>query len=542
MKKLLILVTSFILVLAGCSSNSDSFVYLVNKSVETLDPVDASYSQTFQLFSNIYIGPEQVNGDGKLVMAGAKSVDVSDDNLTYTINLRDDVKWVDNTGAEMGTVTANDYVSAYQRMVDPSEASIFSYIFEIVDNATEVINGDLKPDQLKVVAIDDYTLQITLDTVAPYFESMLAFGSFVPQPAAAVEKYGDDYGTSPETTWYNGAYYVTSYDPDYAIELSKNPLYINAENVQLENITFRLNEDSSARYNSFLNKESNYAEITTPEDYEQGKAVGVVTDRLTSYSYYAVLNARDEAVTSNLNLRKGIAYGFDRQTIAEGVYGNINTPIEYIIPKELTTAAYNGVDYHDYSSDSLITYDTKKANEYFDAYMKEMGYTDRSQITIELLASADATGNSKFAEVVQSSYLQEFGITINLTVQPFEQFIASKKSGAFDMYLQSWGPDYADPSTYLGLWQSSQIGSQNYAGYSNSEYDKLYKHAVNQTDTEKRFKEFAKLEKELVDDAVAIPFFQLNSPYALTDGYTMTFDSLAQISQEYVKYEEPKNE
>lgn len=542
MKKLMVIMLSFILVLAGCGSSSDSFVYLVNKSVETMDPVDASYSQSFQLFSNIYIGAEQVNGAGELTMAGAKSVEVSDDNLTYTINLRDDVKWVDNTGAEMGVVTANDYVTAYQRMVDPNEASIFSYIFEIIDNAPEVISGELAPSDLMVKATDDYTLVITLNNVAPYFESMLAFGSFVPQPTAAIEQYGDEYGTTPETTWYNGAYYVTEYDPDYTIELSKNPLYINADNVQLENITFRLSEDSSARYNSFLNDESNYAEITTPEDYDQGKAEGVVQDKLTSYSNYAVLNTRDEAVTSNLNLRKGLAYGFDRQTIVEGVYGDINTPIEYIIPADLTTAAYDGVDYHDYSSDSLITYNKEEADKFFDAYMKDMGYTNRAQIEIKLLASADASGNSKFAEIVQSSYLQNYGITIDLDVQPFEQFIQLKKSGAFDMYLQSWGPDYADPSTYLGLWQSNQIGSQNYAAYSNSEYDKLYAKALNETDTEARFTDFAKLEKQLVDDAVAIPFFQLNSPYVLTEGYTMTFDSFNQISNEYVTYEEPKNE
>ncbi len=537
MKKLIIGLFSFLVILTGCGSNTDSFVYLVNQSVETLDPVDASYSQTFQLFANIYAGPEQINGDDELVLAGASAVDISDDNLTYTIHLRDDVRWVDNTGADMGPVTAQDYVNGYRRMVDPAEASIFSYIFEIIDNATEVINGELDPSELAVTASDDYTLEITLDHVAPYFESMLAFGSFVPQPTAAVEEYGDEYGTSAETAWYNGAYYITEYDPDYVISLEKNPLYINSDQVELEQIDFRLNEDSTSRYNSFLNGESDYAEITTPEDYEQGLTDGVVQDKLTSYSYYAVLNARDEAVTSNLNLRKALAYGFDRQTIVEGVYGNINQPIEYIIPQDLTTAAYNGVDYHDYSSDSLMTYDKAKANEYFDAYMKETGLTDRSEIEIDLLASADASGNSKFAEVVQSSYLQEFGITINLTVQPFEQFLVSKKSGAFDMYLQSWGPDYADPSTYLGLWQSAQIGSQNYAGYSNPKYDELYQKAVNETDVDARFSEFAQLEKMIVDDAVAIPFFQLNTPYALTEGYTMPFDSFSQISNEYVTYQ-----
>lgn len=538
MRRLLVVFLGLIIGLTGCSSGSDSFVYLVNAAMETLDPVDASYSQTFQLFANIYLGPEQINGDDELVLGGAESVDISDDQLTYTIHLRDDVKWVDNTGAEMGTVTANDYVTGYRRMVDPGEASIFSYIFEIIDNATEIINGEMKPEELGVTALDDYTLEIKLDHVAPYFESMLAFGSFVPQPTAAIEQYGDDYGTTAETAWYNGAYYVTDYDPDYVVSLTKNPLYINADNVQLENIDFRLNEDSTSRYNSFINGEADYAEITTPEDYDQGKADGVVQDKLTSYSNYAVLNASDEAVTSNLNLRKGLAYGFDRETLVKGVFGDINQPIEYIIPKGLTTAAYDGVDYHDYSSDSLITYDKDKADEYFDLYMDEMGYTERSQIEIDLLASADASGNSKFADVVQSSYLQNFGITINITVEPFKQFLASKKSGAFDMYLQSWGPDFADPSTYLSLWQSSQIGSQNYAGYSNPEYDELYAKAINETDVDKRFSEFAELEQMLVDDAVAIPFYQLNSPYVLTDGYTMGFDSFNQISNEFTTYEE----
>lgn len=537
MKRFFVAILSLVLILAGCSSSASNFTYIVNAAVETMDPVDASYSQTFQLFADIYLGPNQINGDGNLVAGNASSIDVSDDGLTYTINLRDDVYWVDNTGAEMGPVTADDYVNGYQRMVDPSEASIFSYIFEVIDGATEVINGETDTSGLAVEKVDDYTFTITLDYVAPYFESMLAFGSFVPQPTAAIEQYGDEYGTTAETTWYNGAYYVSEYDPEYIITLEKNPSYINSDSVELDTLDFRLNEDSSSRYNAYLNGEADYAEITTPEDYDLGKEEGQVEDKMTSYSYYAVLNADDSAVTSNKDLRLGLAYGFDRTTIATGVYGDINNPIEYIIPAGLTTSSYGGVDYHDYSSDSLMTFDVDKANEYFDKYMAEEGISDRGDITIELLASADATGNSKFAEVVQSSYLQNFGINVEITVQPFEQFIQSKKAGAFDMYLQSWGPDYADPSTYLSLWQSSQIGSQNYSGYNNPEYDELYNKAVVETDTDTRFEEFAQLEKMIVDDGVAIPFFQLNAPYVITDGYTMPFDSFNSISHEYITYE-----
>ncbi len=331
MRKILLVLCLATFGLTGCSSQAD-FTFLITKAVESMDPVDASYSQTFQLMADIYLTPTQINGDDELVMGAAKSIDVSDDQLTYTINLRDDIHWVDNNGNDMGVVTANDYVTAYQRMVDPKEASGFSYIFEVIDNATEIINGDMDKEKLAVKALDDYTLEIKLAYIAPYFPSMLTLGSFAPQPTDALAQYGDEFGQSPETTWYNGAYYVTDYQTDYEIRLTKNPLYINADNVELETINFRLNEDSSSRYYAFLGGEADYAEITNPEDYDEGIADGTITDKLTSYSNYIVLNTDESSPTSNENLRHALAYGFDRESILEGVYGDINQTLEYIIP------------------------------------------------------------------------------------------------------------------------------------------------------------------------------------------------------------------
>ncbi len=534
MKKLLTALFTLVLVLGGCGTNAETFIYTVRAPIETMDTVDASYSQTFDLLTDIFLGAKKINADGELIDGGAKSVEISDDNLTYTINLRDDVKWVDNTGTEVGTVTANDYVTAYQRIVDPNEASVYSYIFEPVKNATKISAGEEDIANLGVVAIDDYTLQIELEKATPYFESMLAFGSFMPVASEAVEQYGNDYGTSAETTWYNGAYYVSEYDPNYVIALEKNPSYITADDVELERIEYRLNEDSNARYNAFLNDEVNYAEITTAEDYTDGIDKGIMSDQLTGYSFYMVLNQSEDAVTSNANLRKGLAYGFDRAYINEASTGEINEPIEYIIPSGMTGGAYDGVEYRDYSEDSLITYDKEKANQYFDAYMEEMGYTDRSEIKINFLASADASGNNKAAEAVQSFYLQEFGITVDTTIQPFEQFVESRRAGGFDALIQGWGPDYADPSTYLALWQTSQIGSQNYANYANPEYDELFEKANSETDIDKRFEQFAQLEKLLVEDNVLVPFYQKNEPYVLTEGYTLPQHLFFTISHEYI--------
>ncbi len=534
MKRIMVVISCLLFALAGCSSKSADYVYLVSAQIETMDPVDASYSQTFQLFADIFSGMMQIDGNGNLINDNASEITVSDDNLTYTIKMRDDLNWVNNEGEVMAPVTAHDYEYAFKRMVDPQSASIYAYVYEVIDNATEITDGSAQVDSLGVKALDDYTLEINLEYVAPYFTSMLAFGSFMPVSEQAVEQYGEDYGTSASTTWYNGAYYVTEYEPEYVVHLEKNEDYYGADDISINSIDARLNEDSSSRYNAVVSGEADFAELTTSEDYVQGLEEGNVHDQLTAYSHYAVLNTANDSVTSNPTLRKALAYGFDRETIAKTAFGEINQPIEYIIPSGVTPSSYDGVEYRDYSEDSLITFDKEKADKYFDQYMKEMGYTDRSQITIEFLAGADSSGNSKLAEGVQSSYLQNFGITVDTTIQPFDQYLESRNNGAFDMYVQSWGPDYADPATYLGLWQSNQIGSQNRASYNNPEYDKLYEKAVIESDVDSRFTDFAKLEKMIVDDNVAIPLLQLNSPYMLSEGFEMTAPSVMQVSHQYI--------
>ncbi|WOO87565.1 peptide ABC transporter substrate-binding protein [Mollicutes bacterium LVI A0039] len=534
MKKIVSLLLAFVLVLAGCSSGSDTFTYTVTANIESLDTVDASYSQTFTLFADVFMGAQTIDGEGNLADGGSTSVEVSEDGLVYTIKLREDVKWVDNTGAEKGNVVAQDYVTAYQRMVNPDNASVYSYIFEPIQNATAISAGEKAVEELGVKALDDYTLEITLDYVAPYFQSMLAFQSFSPVATGAVEEFGEDYGTSAETTWYNGPYYVSEYDTAYIVSLKKNDLYFNADNVQVENIDLRVTEDSTARYNAFTNGEIDYGEIGSTEDYAAGKEAGVITDQMTGYSFYVTMNQAPEATTSNENLRNALKYGFDRETILMNASGEINKPIEYVIPADMTGAAYDGVEYRDYAGDSLITYDKEKANKYFDAYMKDMGYTDRSQIEVEYLGTADGNGGNKPAEVIQAFYLQEFGITVNLTIQPFEQMVESRKAGAFDFMATGWGPDYADPSTYLALWQTSQIGAMNTVSYSNKEYDELFAKANVEQDTAKRFEMFAELEQMLVDDGVLIPFYQKNAPYVLSEEYDLPIHLFFKISHEYL--------
>lgn len=533
MKKLLLTLMSLVLLLGGCSSNSDTFTVLLSSEVESLDPANASAYSTHSLITDIYTGLTRINDENKQVMLGATNITVSDDKLTYTATLRDDMKWVDNTGTEVGNVTANDYVFGYQRMVDPNVASIYSYIFENIENASEIGRGEMDVDKLGVKALDDYTLEIKLAKPTPYFENLLAFGSYVAQPKGAYEAYGDDYATSSDTMWYSGAYYVTEYDPDYTIELKKNELYFNSDNVEVENLEYRLNADDTSRLNAFLNGEADYAEIDSIENYNTAKEEGVDHNRHTMFSYYFVLNTRDDSPTSDPNLRKALSLGFDRTTVVNSVFEGMNTPIEYIIPENLTPSTYDGLEYRDIAGDSLTSYDADAANKYFDKYMEENNIADRSDIELDYLVNSD-TGDMDFAEVVQEYYKSNYGITINIVGSTGSQYSEMRRNGGFDILYTDWAPDYGDPSTYLALWKSDNIGSQNYASYDNSDYDSMYEQANNESDPETRFELFAKCEKKLVDDGVLVPLYQKNQPYLLNSDYEYPEFVIFLLSHEYL--------
>ncbi len=534
MKRIIMLLVIIVVALAGCQNDDDVYINLLSSPIESMDTAQTSSESSFLLISDIYVGLTRINGENELVNSGAKDINISDDGLVYTITLRDDINWVDNNGNVMQALTAEDYVYTYTRMVDPDVASIYSYIFECIKNASAISTGQMAPQELGVRAIDDYTLEITLETPIPYFTNLLAFGSFAALPKAAVEKYGEEYGTSASTTWYDGAYYVSEYDPQYVVSLRKNPNYYNADNVQVENIDYRLNPDDTASYNAFVNDEADYTKISSVENYKAGVEAGIINEQTTLMTSYFVLNTAPDAISSNLNLRKAIQLGFDRESIVNSVYEGINQPIEYIIPYNTTTSIENGLEYRDIAGDLNVSYDEQKAQQYFDLYMEDMGYETRAQIRLEYLVNADSPNSVNFAEVIQAFYKEQYGITIELVNTSGTDYNQRKKDGSFDIISSSWAPDYADPSTYLALWTSANIGSMNTAQYDNQKYNELFEQARLTSDLQTRYELFAKCEQMLIDDAVLVPQYQIGNPYLIDSKYNYPEYVLFLVSHEYL--------
>ncbi len=530
MKKIFLIITFLIIFLSGCQKEDNlSFVY-PSKEIEGLDISHAYYSYSMQFFTDIYQGLTEVNSEGNVVYGLATDISVSSDGLTYTIKLREDAYWYDYQGNTKGHVTASDFVFSWRRTLEVN--SEYSYIFSIIENGSEIIAKEKEVDQLGIEAIDDYTLEIRLDHPAQYFESLLAFPLFYPQPESAYLKYQYDYATSNQYMYYNGPFYPSSYDKSYEIVLDKAPLYYDQEHVDLNQIIYKVSNDLEMNYQGYQAGEYDYTTIQNPNYYEANKDNSELHDHLTGYIYSLYLNTSEDSIFNNKDLRLAMAYGLNRTIINDSVYAGMNLEVNYLVPDDFVGDFY-GVEYRDYADDDYILYDKKKADYHFDKYMDQMGYESRNQIEISFLIS-DNELSINVAQVIEAFYKQEYGINIDIVIKPHNIFVEDKRIGNFDMVLSSWGADYLDPETYLSQWESEAIDYINISRYINPEFDEIYKQASQEQDIEKRFEMFAQLEKIVLEDAVVIPIYQENIPYLVNYKYVMPEDLVMIISHKYI--------
>lgn len=536
MKKLLGLLTIFVLVLAGCGGKDENKTFIYpTKEVESMNILSVTYSQTFQMLSDVFTGLMQVNAEGETVPGIAKSVDKSDDGLTYTFHLRDDAVWFDNNGEEKAKVTAKDFEYAWKKQVDPKSSSSYAYIFDVIKNGKAISAGEKDVNELGVKATDDTTLVVNLEYVAPYFENLVTFGAFYPIPEEGFKEFGEDWGQTEATTWYDGAYYPTSYDKATSIMLTKAPLYFDADSVKLPAVEYRKVEDMDLMYNSFQSGELSKTEFPSADEYKQAQEDGTIHDKLTGYMFYLAMN-QQEGPTANPTFRKALAYAIDRDSISKANAGQI--PVEYFVPEGLTPGAYDGKEYRDSAEKSYITYDPEKAKEYLKQYMDEEGITDASSIKLKYLTN-DASAAKNTATAVQANLKQVLGVTVDVDIQPQTSYVEKRSANDYDLLLGGWGADYADPLSYLGIANSANIGSYNPGGYDNPEFDKAIDAAAKIQDTDERFAAFAKLEKQLItDDNVIIPVYQKDESYLIDENYSLGYDLFNKISFRFADVKE----
>ncbi len=532
MKKLLAMLLALVMVLGTAVSTgsvtaaADGAVLgvMLSTNVMSLDTDLATDGDSFEVIADCIDGLTQMDADGAAIPAIAESFDLSNGGMTYTFHLRD-AKWSNGD-----PVTAGDFVFAWQRIC--KNAGEYSYMMSDIGNikgAAAIIAGEAGPDTLGVTAVDDKTLVVELEVPVSFFPSLMYFPTFYPINESFYNSLEDGtYGTSPETFLSNGAFLLSSYTPGTAsLSVTKNPDYWNAESVSLDGINYQVVGSSDSALTAFKNGTLNIVMVSGSQ-VEAVKKDASLADKLTvtgaGYMWYLSFSQTEKnaqgGMLANANLRLAISNAIDRESLVDNYVMDGSLATFTAVPPQFAASASTG---EDFSADQekfadVCSFDPDKAAEFFAKAVEELG-TDTFEFTM-IYGNNEGDEVAKVAQAIKSDVEENLpGVTINLQPMTKAERLDKMQNDNYDIALTRWGPDYADPMTYLGMWITNN--SNNYGFWSNAAYDQLIADCTTGafvTDYDARWAAMYEAETLVMNEAVIAPLYTKANANLITDG------------------------
>ena len=487
---ILCVVTVFAFTACGGSGSSDDGFHAtacIASEPETIDPglvssVDGStYVQ--HMFENLmkYVPTEEAADDSGNVMntkvdyGQAESYKKTDDGLVYTFKIREDAVWSDGE-----PVKAQDWVYAWQRLVNPETASDYGFFLDnVVVNAAEIQAGEKDPKELGVKAIDDQTLEVTLCQDTPYFIEMCAFASLMPLREDVVE--GNDEWTNPENIVVNGPFILSEWTHDSVIKMVPNEKYYDAANLGPTEIDWYLSADQTAILSAYQSGEWAFVESFPTDMISSLQESGDCFIDPYLGTYYLYLNCEK---IKDWRVRAAMMLSVDKENIIENVTQGGETPaIGYVAAgindsegifsensaKIGASYAWLAEQYPDYD---LTTYDGRcdLAKKLFQEAV-DAGAWDNNTTLVYTFNTDDS--HKAIAEACGQDWKNVLGIEITLENQEWQTYTNGLSEHKFGVARIGWIADYNDPNTYLDNFVTGN--TYNYGLFSNPDYDAAIK-------------------------------------------------------------------
>ncbi|MCP8615574.1 peptide ABC transporter substrate-binding protein [Salirhabdus salicampi] len=527
---LLVLMLTVGLVLAACSGggNDDAeddvedsqedepkvLNLLDGAEIPTMDSSLASDAIAFQWLNEtmegLYrLGPDNLPVDG---VAIKDETEISEDGTVWTFHLRDNAVWSNGD-----PVTANDFVFAWRRAIDPETGSEYGPFMMngIIKNATEVNEGELPLEDLGVEALDDYTLQVTLEKAVPYFESLMTFGTFLPLNEDFVTEQGDQYALEAENLLFNGPFVMTEWKHEEGWTLEKNEDYWDADTVQLDGINIKVVKERSTAVNLYENGDIDRVGLAS-EDVERYRTHDDYREVPEAVLFYLKMNQAftdgdgnetEDTPLANKDVRLAIAKAVNKQDLVDVILANGSKVSNAAVPEGFSAHPETGEDFRSINGD-LLTHNVEEAQAHWADALAALG-TD----TVELeLLGGDSDTAKEMQEYIKNQLETNLeGLTVNLTNVPFKERLDRDTNRDYELQFSGWGPDYLDPNTWLEMWTTGN--GYNKMGFSNEEFDTLVEQANNELlgSPVERFEAFLEAEKVLMEDAAIAPLYQRSS-------------------------------
>ena len=494
----------------------------------TADPALATDTTSVDFVTNAFVGltgTDPVTGDVQPALA--TEWEASEDGLEYTFHLRGDIPWVKydpitgETTQEVDEdgnprfVNANDVVYGVKRTVNPDTASDYAYVMYIIKNAEAINGGDeeLTIDDLGVVAVDDMTVQFTLEQPAGYFPSIAGLWVAYPQPQWAIEEW-DNKWTEAGLIVTSGRYVMESWIHGGELNLVKNPLWPEADTVQIERIMGVMVTEASTSFAMYENNELDTTGVPSA-DIDRVKADPVLSAEFVNAPYpctYYYGFTNNKPPMDDVRVRAAFSMAIERQSLIDNVTKGGQEPATSFAPPGIFGAPEPGTV-------GLGT-DIAAAQASLQEYLDENGMTveDFNALNVTLMHNT-SEGHASIAAAIQQMWLDNLGVEVQVENQEWKVYLDTIQNDTDlaempHIYRLGWCADYADENNWIHEVFNANSGS-----------NRLRRGCVDDTCTETVGNEF---------DALTVQAGQEQDPAIRAELYAQAEDMLAREEAAYI--------
>jgi len=469
-------------------NNRQNLRIALDYPVVSLDPRIGGYVVSSNILRLLFEGLTRFNRNGQIENALAESIEVSSNSLQYTFKLRPTL-WNDGS-----PVTAYDFEYAWKKILSPDFKTAFAYLFYPIKNAKEAKEGKVPPEEIGIHVLDDYTLRVDLVCPTHYFLRCTANTLYSPIHRSIDQQYPQWPYQCDKQYPCNGPFQVRINHPNKGYQLIKNPLYLDANQVMLEQVTLtRMN--SFEAFQRFQKKEVDW--VGNPfggwDMSHSADKDGRIVSFPNAWVCWCVFNAASPPF-HHPKLRQAFAYAIQRSEIIPNPYFPINPAYSVLLP------------HHQKKSVPLFPeYDPILARRLFHEALEEMGMTLDDFPPLTLIFNQKGI-REHAANCLKRQFEECFGIVCQLQPLPWNMLFGKLTKGSFQMGLFHWTTWFDDPIYTLSLFKSAKE-EMNLSKWEHAEFYRLIDLCEQEGNPFQRSSYFLKAEEILSREAPVVPLF-----------------------------------
>lgn len=490
---LFILIVAF---LVGCSllEKKNYLVIAHHSAFINLDPQMNEKPENGQIIAHLFEGLVRII-DGKIVPGACDSYQISPDGLTYTFHLRDN-KW-----ADFKNLTAENFAYGWFRAIEPGKDYIYAPYFFPIQNAKAYYEGKASKESVGIKALDESTLEVTLEAPTPWFLAWTSYWFFSPVRQDIVEQY--PYGSwalNEETCMGNGPFQLSQVEAGEYINLVRNDSYWNVDKVSLDGLQYLIRLDAKESVADF---EEGDLDLVLDVPMQKIPLLQMGNEEYKEYSSYETLSLGfnlNREVLKDVNLRKALIYALNREEIARKAFSQYHIETDSVVPYGILD--FNEDVFAQKAGSHNLVWDSSgiiKAK----AWMAERKEKKMETPKLSFIVSEDIE-EIQMAEEMQKMWLYNVGIETEIIIDSEINIEKKKRAGAFDLCFIKNNHIEKDPYAYLAIFATDH--PDNLLGLKDASYDALLKTAQNQANM-LRYQTLYEAENLLMNHYALLPLY-----------------------------------